>query len=146
MWILVAVLGFLAAQVYLFHCLKGLDGLMARQQEPEEKQILSLAFSDPDTAQRLTGLLEAFSRENPEVDIVLHTDPSVPDAVYEGRAAIGVLPEGTGSFRDLESCTARLSGTVVQQVVWKAGARTACAEAFLQYLAQSSGNSEEAVV
>ena len=140
MWAVLAVIMFLAAQVYLLRSLKNVDGFLARQEEPEEKEILSLAFADPDTAERMTGLLAGFSRENPEIEMVLHTDPAVPEAVREGRAAVGFLPETGNAPHGLSSCTFALSEKSVQRVVWKTGTKPVHAAAFLQYLRQSGGN------
>ena len=141
MWAVLAMIAFLAAQVYLFQSLKRVDSFLARQEEPEEKEILSLAFADPATAERMARLLADFSRENPEVEMVLHTDPAVPEAVYEGRAAVGILAENAAVLHGLSSCAIDLAGLSVQQIVWKTGLQSDCAAAFLRYLRQGGGNS-----
>ena len=141
MWAILAVIVFLAAQVYLFRSLKKVDGLLPRQEEPEEKELLSLAFADPDAAEGMARLLADFSRENPEIEMVLHTDPAVSEAVREGRAAVGFLPESDDSPRDLSSWALALTDVSPQRVVWKTGVQPDCAAAFLRYLRQSGGNS-----
>ena len=140
MWAILAGIAFLAAQAYLLWNLKLADGFLTRQEAPEERQILSVAFADPDTAEQLARLLAEFSRENPEIEMVLHTDPAVPEAVQEGRAAVGFLPEGDGSAQGLSSCVIVLTGLSAQRIVWKTGLQSECAAAFLRYLRQSGGN------
>ena len=140
MWAILVVIVFLAGQVYLFRSLKKVDGFLARQEEPEEKEILSLVFADPGTAEGMARLLAEFSRENPEVEMVLHTDPAVPEAVYEGRASVGFLPEDGICAQGLSSCAMELAGLSPQRIVWKTGGQSHCAAAFLQYLRQSGGN------
>ena len=140
MWAVLAMIAFLAAQVYLFRSLKTVDGFLARQEEPEEREILSLAFADPAAAERMARLLAEFSRENPEIEMVLHTDPAVLEAVHEGRAALGFLPEKDAAPQNLSSCAFALAGLSAQRIVWKTGAQPACAAAFLRYLLQSGGN------
>lgn len=134
MWAILAVIVFLAAQVYLLRSLKTVDGFFARQEKPEEEEILSLAFADPAAAEGMVRLLADFSRENPEIEMVLHTDPAVPEAVREGRAALGFLPERDGSPSDLSGCTFELAGFSAQRIVWKTGAQPDCVAAFLRYL------------
>ena len=56
MWAVLAVIVFLAAQVFLLRNLMKVDSFFARQEEPEETEVLSLAFSDPDTAEKLTAM------------------------------------------------------------------------------------------
>ena len=140
MWAVLAVIVFLAAQVCLFRSLKKADGFFACQGEREEKEILSLVFADPAMAEGVADLLAAFSRENPEIEMVLHTDPAVPEAVWEGRAAVGFLSENDGDARGLSSCSLVLAGQASRQVVWKTGVQSNSASAFLRYLRQSGGN------
>ena len=146
MWAILVVIVFLAGQVYLFRSLKKVDGFLARQEEPEEKEILSLVFADPGTAEGMARLLAEFSRENPEVEMVLHTDPAVPEAVREGRAAVGFLPERAGSPGDLRGCSFELAGLAAQRIVWKTGSHAPCTDVFLRYVAQYCGNSERIVL
>ncbi|MDO5544680.1 MAG: hypothetical protein Q4F81_02445 [Eubacteriales bacterium] len=141
MWAILALIAFLAGQVYLFRSLGKVDSLLARQEEPEEKEVLSLAFADPAAAEQMARLLAEFSRENPDVEMVLHTDPAVQEAVYEGRAAVGFLPGNGRSLHGLSSCAVELAGLAAQQVIWKTGLQSDCAAAFLRYLRQSGGNS-----
>ena len=146
MWAILVVIVFLAGQVYLFRRLKKVAGFVARQEEPEEKEILSLVFADPGTAEGMARLLAEFSRENPEVEMVLHTDPAVPEAVREGRAAVGFLPERAGSPGDLRGCSFELAGLAAQRIVWKTGPHAPCTDVFLRYVAQYCGNSEGIVL
>ena len=71
MWAVLAVILFLAGQAYLFHSLGKVDGYLAMQEDLPEKKVLSLAFSDPGTAERMAQLLSGFSRENPEVEMAV---------------------------------------------------------------------------
>ena len=146
MWAVLAVIVFLAAQIYLFRSLKTVDGFFARREAPEEKEILSLAFADPATAEQMARLLEAFSRENPEVEMVLHTVPAVPEAVCGGQAAVGFLSDGEVSDYGLSSCYVDFSGLPAQRIVWKTGPQSSCAAAFLRYLRRNGGNPLETVV
>lgn len=146
MWAVLAVILFLAAQVYLLRSLKNVDGFFAHQQENEEREILSLVFADPAMAESMAHLLAEFSHENPEIEMVLHTDPAVPDAVWEGRAVVGFLAESSELFHGLSSCTFEYAGLSSRQVVWKTGVQPDCAAAFLRYLRQSGGNPAETVV
>ena len=140
MWAILAVMGFLAAQAYLLYSLKKADGFLSNREEQQEKEILSLSFADPAVAEGMTRLLADFSREHPEMEMVLHTDPAVPEAVREGRAALGFLPEEDDVPGDLSGCAMELAGLRSQRIVWKTGARPDCAAAFLRYLRQSGGN------
>ena len=146
MWAVLAVIVFLAAQVYLMWSLKKADGILAEQQEKDDREILSLVFADPAMAEGMANLLAEFSRENPEIEMVLHTDPAVPEAVWEGRAAVGFLAENDRATQGLSSCALLLAGQTSRQVVWKTGVQSKGAAAFLRYLRQSGGNSAEAVV
>ena len=140
MWAVLAVIVFLAAQVYLLRRLKEADGFLAGQQEKDDREILSLVFAEPAMAEGMADLLAAFSRENPEIEMVLHTDPAVPEAVWEGRAAVGFLSEDGESVYGLSRCALLLAGQASRQVVWKTGVQSNSASAFLRYLRQSGGN------
>lgn len=146
MWAVLAVIVFLAAQVYLLLSLKKADGFLAGQQEKDEREILSLVFADPAMAEGMANLLAAFSRENPEIEMVLHTDPAVPEAIWEGRAAVGFLAENGGPAQGLSSSALLLEGQASQWVVWKTGVQSKGTAAFLHYLRQSGGNPGETVV
>ena len=146
MWAVLAVIVFLAAQVYLLLSLKKADGFLAQQQEKDDREILSLVFADPAMAEGMANLLAEFSRENPEIEMVLHTDPAVPEAVWEGRAAVGFLAENDGAVHGLSSCALLLDDQAYHQVIWKTGVQSKGAAAFLRYLRQSGGNSAEPVV
>ena len=140
MWAVLAVIVFLAAQVYLMWSLKKADGILAEQQEKDDREILSLVFADPAMAEGMANLLAAFSRENPEIEMVLHTDPAVPEAVFEGRAAVGFLPENDDVPQGLSSRVLALDERTALRVVWKTGAQSDSAAAFLRCLRQSGGN------
>lgn len=140
MWAVLAVIVFWAAQVYLLRRLKEADGFLAGQQEKDDREILSLVFAEPAMAEGMADLLAEFSRENPEIEMVLHTDPAVPEAVWEGRAAVGFLSEDGEPDHGLSSCALVLAGQASQRVVWKTGVQSNSASAFLRYLRQSGGN------
>ena len=140
MWAVLAVIVFLAAQVYLLLSLKKADGYLAGQQEKDEREILSLVFAEPAMAEGMADLLAAFSRENPETEMVLHTDPAVSEAVFEGRAAVGFLPENDDVPQGLSSRVLALDERTALRVVWKTGAQSDSAVAFLRCLRQSGGN------
>lgn len=131
MWIILAVIVFLAAQAYLFRSLGKVDRFLSRQEEPGGKEILSVAFSKPDMAEEMANVLADFSRANPEIELVLHTDPGVEDALMEGRAALGFLPLKQEVEFGLTGAVLKGMG---QKVVWKSGALSAGAEAFVEYL------------
>lgn len=131
MWAALAIIAFLAGQAYLLHSLYRADRFLARQEELPEKEILSIAFAEPDTAERLAPMLADFSCAYPEIEMVLHTDPAVPEAVQEGRAAVGFLPLERSAGHGLGGLVLREAG---QRVIWKTGVPAACAEAFVQYL------------
>lgn len=140
MWAVLAVIVFLAAQVCLFRSLKKADGFFACQGEREEKEILSLVFADPAMAEGMAHLLAEFSHEDPETEMVLHTDPAVPEAVFEGRAAVGFLSENDDVPQGLSSRVLALDERTALRVVWKTGAQSDSAAAFLRCLRQSGGN------
>lgn len=140
MWAVLAVIVFLAAQVCLFRSLKKADGFLAGQQEKDDREILSLVFTEPAMAEGMADLLAAFSRENPETEMVLHTDPAVSETVFEGRAAVGFLPENDDVPQGLSSRVLALDERTALRVVWKTGAQSDSAAAFLRCLRQSGGN------
>ena len=140
MWAVLAVIVFLAAQVYLLLSLKKADGFLAGQQEKDDREILSLVFAEPAMAEGMADLLAAFSRENPETEMVLHTDPAVSETVFEGRAAVGFLPENDDVPQGLSSRVLALDERTALRVVWKTGAQSDSAAAFLRCLRQSGGN------
>lgn len=140
MWAVLAIIVFLAAQVYLLLSLKKADGFLAGQQEKDDREILSLVFAEPAMAEGMAHLLAAFSRENPEIEMVLHTDPAVSEAVFEGRAAVGFLSENDDVPQGLSSRVLALDEQTALRVVWKTGAQSDSAAAFLRCLRQSGGN------
>ena len=140
MWVVLAVIAFALGQVYLFRSLKKMDEILAKQEEPEEKEMLSLAFSDPSAAEQTARLLAEFSRENPEVEMVLHTDPEVPEAVREGRAAVGFLTETLPARHGLSSFVLNCGDLPPQQIIRRTRTQADCTNTFLQYLRQSGGN------
>ena len=140
MWIALAVMTFIAGQIYLFRCLKKMDRYLERQSGSEpEKEVLSIAFADPGMAESLTGFLEGFSKNNPDIDMVLRTDRNVLNAVYDGSAAIGFLPAGQDSYPGLRSFALnRIAQDMpAQDVVWKCSVFSAPADAFVRYLCDS---------
>ena len=140
MWAVLAIIVFLAAQVYLLLSLKKADGFLAGQQEKDDREILSLVFAEPAMAEGMADLLAAFSRENPETEMVLHTDPAVSETVFEGRAAVGFLPENDDVPQGLSSRVLALDEQTALRVVWKTGAQSDSAAAFLRCLRKSGGN------
>lgn len=140
MWAVLAIIVFLAAQAYLLRSLKKADGFLAQQREKDEREILSLVFADPSMAEGMAHVLSAFSHEYPEIEMVLHTDPAVSEAVWEGRAAVGFLSEDGEPDHGLSSCALLLAGQTSRQVVWKTEVQSDSAAAFLRYLRQSGGN------
>lgn len=131
MWIILAVIAFLAAQAYLFRSLGGAERFLEQQEEPGEKEILSIAFAEPAMAERMAQLLADFSCANPEIELVLRTDPAVPDAVFEGRAAIGFLPLKQDAGHGLFSVVLKGAG---QKILWKSGVLSTGAATFVRYL------------
>lgn len=151
MWIVLAIIAFVAGQVYLFHCLGKLDRFLEHQQGDEpQRKVLSIAFSDPTAADSITEILESFSIYYPEMDIVLLTGQKVLDAVYEGRASVGFLPVNHHAYTGLNSLPVRLntaqilSGTGLritpledsteQEIIWKRSVFSSPAEVFVRYL------------
>ena len=140
MWAVLAIIVFLAAQVYLLLSLKKADGFLAGQQEKDDREILSLVFAEPAMAEGMSHLLAEFSHEDPETEMVLHTDPAVSEAVFEGRAAVGFLPENDDVPQGLSSRVLALDEQTALRVVWKTGTQSDSAVAFLWCLRQSGGN------
>lgn len=136
MWIALAVLTFLAGQVYLFRCLGKLDTFLERQpgEEEAEKEVLSIALEDPALADPLAELLEGFSGCYPDVDIMLVTRPNVAEAVYEGSASVGLLPADSRGFQGLNCLALRYGKLPRQEIIWKKGTYCAAADAFAEYL------------
>lgn len=156
MWIALAILVFIAAQAYLFHWLVRLDRYLANPQWDEPKrEVLSVAFSDPTTADSITEVLESFSTQYPKIDIVLLTGQNALDAVYDGRAAVGFLPADPEARKELNRLPIKLHTTgvlsssglhlvpladdVEQELIWKRGARTSPAETFVRFLRDYNG-------
>lgn len=131
MWIILAVIAFAAAQAYLFRSLGRADRFLEQQEEPEEKELLSIAFAEPEMAESMAQLLEAFSCANPEIELVLHTDPAVPDAVLEGRAAIGFLQLNQNVECGLSAAALPGAG---QKILWKSGTLSPGVGSFVEYL------------
>lgn len=140
MWIFLAILAFLAGQVYLFRCLGKLDKFQEQQSADEpQKEILSIALSDWAAADSVTRILESFSGCCPNVEIMLLTGQDVWEAVQSGRAAVGFLPD-TGSVRhknaDMTVVTVK---TVPQQrIIWRQSSRSGPENDFVEYLRQQA--------
>ena len=95
MWIFLAVLAFIAGQVYLFYLLNRLDRFLERQADPPpEQETLTVAFADSSAADSIAGLLERFSLRYPNIEIRLRSCQDVPEAVDAGKAAVGFLQAG----------------------------------------------------
>ena len=147
MWLVLAVTAFLLGQVYLLRCLRKVDRFLDQQtsEGEAEKQILSIAFSGPEEAERMTELLEGFSGRYPDVEIILRTGRDVTAAVCDGSAAVGFLPAG----QDVPGGLNRLS-LPQREIIWKSGGFYAPADAFARYLREcydpDSGNAESFVV
>ncbi len=151
MWIILAVITFIAGQVYLFHCLGKLDRFMNRNPVAEpDNEVLSIAFSDSATVDHLTDLLEHFSASYPNIDITLLTGPNVLDAVYKGQAAVGFVPAEHHAYAGLHSLPlcmnttqifsstglriTPLDNTTEQEIIWKRSVFSSPAETFIRYL------------
>ncbi len=103
MWIFLAVLAFIAGQVYLFYLLNRLDQFLERQAAPPpERETLTIAFADPSTADSVVGLLERFSLCYPDIEIRLCSCQNVPEAVNAGKAAVGFFQGGRFEYPELE--------------------------------------------
>lgn len=133
MWIVLAVVSFLAGQIYLFHCLGKLDQFLNAQNE--EKKILSVALADPIAEEHLSRLLETYSIGHPDVNFVIYIDPKVMDAVQKGKADVGFCRLSEG-WRGPNSLTLSLPGAHQQQVIWKNNEKVG---EFVQYLWLSYG-------
>lgn len=135
MWILLAVIAFLAGQVYLFRCLGRMDSFLDRcsMDDTQEKEILSIVFADSNTAERMSKLLEDFSAWDTDIDMILLTNQDVLDAVCDGKAAIGFLSDGTDRCSGLNGMNLTKQNSQ-QVIVWKSGGLSAPAKVFLQYL------------
>ena len=144
MWFFLAFLSFLVGAVYLFHCLRKLDSLLERQEE--KREILSLAFEEPAMADRLAYLLETFSRENPQVELVLHTDAEAWAAVVGNRAMVGFCGENTEIPGSLNALSLGTFGEPGTKVIWKAGKQTPASRDFTWFLWRTCGNGSGFVV
>ena len=136
MWIALAVLAFLAGQVYLFRCLGKMDSFLERQpgEENADKEVLSIALEDPALADPLGEQLEGFSVCYPDVDIMLVTCADVAGAVYEGSATVGFLPADRRGFPGLNCRTLCCENLPRQEIIWKKATYCAAAYAFAEYL------------
>ena len=134
MWIILAALSFLGAQIYLFRCLNKLDGILEAP-DGKNKKILSIVLENPVIQDQMCWILEEYSAAHPDVDLVLHTDPGAMDAVLENRADIGFCP--LGEVRGGLSClTFQFPGEPQQLMIWK---RNDSVDEFAQYLWQVCG-------
>ena len=166
MWIVLAVITFLAGQVYLFHCLGILDRFLQQPREPAKQETLRIIFSDPSTAEDLARILGEFSESNPDTKIIYCTGTDVTEAVASGKASVGILPAGHPGISDLEVSPIRLCAapmrlcqsdvTVISiipaaecEIVWRAGA-SRCADTMIRYLREhgylNSGNGTQNVI
>lgn len=140
MWIFLAVMAFLAGQVYLFRCLGRLEKLQEQQSiEEPQKEVLSIALSDWAAADSLTRILESFSGCCPNVEIMLLTGQDVWEAVQNGRAAVGFLPDaGYVRPNSANMMVVTVKTLPRQQMIWKGNHRSCPAEDFVEYLWQQS--------
>ena len=142
MWIVLAVLSFALGQLYLFRCLGRLDGFLDTRQPGEDRIVLSVALSDPDTEAGMVGLLEGFCAEHPNVDPVLHIDPEAMCAVREKRADVGLCPE-TDVPGGLNCLTLTFPEGRSRQLIWN---RSRKAGELAEYLWQACSNCESGVL
>lgn len=150
MWIALAVITFLAGQLYLFYCLGSVDRFVAQPQfGASDKKVLSIAFSNPESAEPIIDLLERFSLQHPELEIILMTGANTLAAVCSGQASIGFLPTNQHTNEMLHALPIRMktspilvNGTSIapldaitaQEVVWRRSIRTNPADVFVAYL------------
>lgn len=133
MWVALAVICFLLVQLYLFRCLGKLDRFLESREHGTDQVILSVALSDPAMEAQMAQLLEAYCLEHPDVELVLHIDPAVAEAVRKKRADVGLCPD-TNAGDGLNCLTLTLPGEAQRQLVWKNDQR---AGAFVEYLWQA---------
>ena len=133
MWIVLAVLSFLASQVYLFRCLQKLDGVL--ESADDRKEVLSVALADSVLEEQMAYLLETYSLAHPNVDLVLHIDPRVMEAVWERKADVGFCAPAAET-EGLSCQILDFPGEPRQQMVWKNNKR---AGEFVQFLRQACG-------
>ncbi len=152
MWIFLAVLAFLAGQVYLVYLLNRLDRFLERQTlPPPEKETLTIAFADPCAADSVAGLLERFSSCYPDIGIRLCSCQDVLEAVYAGKAAVGFLQAERFEYPGfhylpvtvktapvtLSSCGLEvmpLEAESKQEMVWKKNGASSCVDLFVGYM------------
>lgn len=155
MWIFLAVLAFIAGQVYLFHLLNRLDRFLDRQTEtPPEAETLTIAFADSSAANSIADLLERFSLCYPDIGIRLCSCPDVLAAVYDGKAAVGFLHAERFEYPGLKyfPMTVRHAPVVLagcglevmpleeesrQEMVWKKSGAPSCVNTFVRYIRNS---------
>ena len=138
MWIVLAVISFLLAQLYLFRCLGRLDTVLDGQKE--EKQLLSVALTDPILEEQLSGLLEGYSLSHPNVDLVIHIDPKVMEAQRKADVCLCPEEERRGGVNCL---TLTFPESVRHQVIWK---NKEAANEFVYYLWQECRKEQRGVI
>lgn len=152
MWIFLAVLTFIAGQVYVVYLLNRLDRFLERQTNPPTgKETLTIAFADPSAADSIAGLLERFSSCYPDIGIRLCSCQDVLEAVYAGKAAVGFVQAGHFEYPELyylrmtvktapvmlASCNLEvmpLEAESEQEMVWRKEGTSSCADIFVRYL------------
>lgn len=152
MWIFLAVLTFVAGQVYVVYLLNRLDRFLERQTNPPpERETLTIAFADPSAADSIAGLLERFSVCYPNIGIRLCSCQDVLEAVYAGKAAVGFVQAGHFEYPGLydlpmtvktapvmlASCNLEvmpLEAESQQEMVWKKDGTPSCADIFVRYM------------
>ena len=138
MWIVLAVISFLLAQLYLFRCLGRLDTVLDGQKE--EKQVLSVALTDPVLEKQLSGLLEGYSLSHPNVDLVIHIDPKAMEAQRKADVCLCPEEERWGGGNCL---TLTFPESIRQQVIWK---NKDNANEFVYYLWQECRKEQRGVI
>lgn len=152
MWIFLAVLTFIAGQVYVVYLLNKLDRFLERQTySPPEKETLTIVFADPSAADSISDLLERFSLCHPNIGVRLCSCQDVLEAVYAGKAAVGFLQAGRFEYPELyylpmtvktapvmlASCNLEvmpLEAESQQEMVWRKNGASSYTDIFVRYL------------
>ncbi len=152
MWIFLAVLAFIAGQIYLVHLLNRLNRFLERQTNaPPEQETLTIAFADTSAADSIADLLERFSLCYPDIEIRLYSCQNVPEAVYARKAAVGFLQGGRFEYPELNNLPMKVKTAPVmlascglevipleaeskQEMVWRKDGTSSCADIFVGYM------------
>lgn len=134
MWIVLAVVFFLAGQLYLFRCLRKLDHFV--EEEEAKKDVLSVALAESVMEEQMSRLLEGYSVSHPNVELVIYMDPKVKDAVRQRKADVGLCKDAEG-MNGFNSLMLTFPGGVQRQMIWTNSSKVG---EFARYLLQASGN------